>query len=61
MITSNAKWEKIEDTHDAHHDVEFAKNICKILLSDFCKHNPCPTRGICLDAWVEIDGVKQDD
>ena len=57
-ITSNARWSKIKNTQDTHHNYEYAVRICQILINDFGKHSPCELRGVCLESWVEVDGEK---
>ena len=64
-ITSNAKWTKVGNSYDVHnlHDndednIECAEAICSLLLDNYNEYSPCEIRGICLGAWVEIDGVK---
>ena len=61
-ITSNALWSKdnipLEDSICYHDDIKVAEMTCKFLKS-FTKDKCCQVRGICIDAWVEVDGVRQ--
>lgn len=59
-IESKASWTKIDDSSDTHYDVEMAEAVCR-MLREYNEYTPCLTRGVCTDAWVEIDGVRQND
>lgn len=52
MFKSNAKWTKTGNSSDTHDDLNFAITICDILVNDYNRHSPCPTRGVCVESYV---------
>lgn len=56
-ITSNATWTMIPKSSDNHDTIEQAQCVCNRLI-DYRGLNKCKIRGECVDAWVEINGVR---
>ena len=53
MWKSNAKWTKIDDSHDTHFSEKGARAVCNLLEEMYGKEPGCPVRGVCTYTWVE--------
>jgi len=63
-IKSHAHWSSAspDSTHEhkTHSSIELAKGIARSLVMLYTEQYPCKTNGVCLDAWVTVDGIRHD-
>lgn len=63
-ITANYYWSKVGLITEEHklcldkYAINTARRNCKHEVECYNKNNPCEIRGICKQAWVEVDGVR---